>query len=87
MASSQRGVYYLGAAVLIVVGIIGVVVGVIYLTESAARIPSFFPGHLAGSLAKHTKRGLAAVVVGAVVIVAGIVVARLGAVRGHRWYR
>ena len=44
---------FLGAAVL-------VVVGVLYLTDTAAHLPSFFPGHTAGSTKHHYKHGLAA---------------------------
>jgi hypothetical protein len=37
-----------------------VVVGVLYLTDTAAHLPSFFPGHAAGSTKHHYKHGLAA---------------------------
>ena len=36
---------------LIVVGILLMVAGVIYLTTTAGHLPSFFPGHSAGSTA------------------------------------
>ena len=50
--------------VAIVLGIILLVVGVIYFVDSASALPSFFPGHKAGSSHHHTKHGIAAVVVG-----------------------
>lgn len=46
---------------LVVLGVLFAVVGVIYFTRTAANLPSFFPGHLAGSAHKHTKHGMAAV--------------------------
>jgi len=38
---------------------------VIYWVEPAASLPSFFPGHEAGSAHHHVKHGIAALVVGA----------------------
>ena len=49
---------------LVVVGIVCVVVGVVYFAETAAHLPSFFPGHQAGDTKHHTKHGIAAIVVG-----------------------
>jgi hypothetical protein len=63
------------AGVLFVVGILAIAVGVIYLLVQAHSLPSFFPGHLAHTPGKHTKRGIAAVAVGALLwIVAGVLV-------------
>lgn len=56
-------------AILVVVGLLCVVAGVIYFAEPAKSLPSFFPGHLAGSGHHHTKHGIAAIVVGIVVFV------------------
>jgi uncharacterized membrane protein HdeD (DUF308 family) len=50
--------------VAIVVGLILIVVGVIYFIDSASALPSFFPGHAAGSSHHHIKHGIAALVVG-----------------------
>jgi hypothetical protein len=47
--------------VLLLVGfIVLAVIGVVYLTDTAAHLPSFFPGHTAGSAKHHYKHGLAA---------------------------
>jgi hypothetical protein len=47
--------------VLLFVGAIALAaVGVLYLTDTAAHLPSFFPGHAAGSTKHHYKHGLAA---------------------------
>ena len=44
---------------LIALAVLFVLAGVVYLSKSAANLPSFFPGHQAGSAHKHTKHGLA----------------------------
>jgi uncharacterized membrane protein HdeD (DUF308 family) len=48
----------------IVVGIILIVVAVLYFVDPAKSLPSFFPGHQAGSSHHHVKHGIAALVVG-----------------------
>ena len=54
------------SALLAVVGVALLVVGVVYFVEPASSLPSFFPGHLAGSSHHHTTHGIAAVIVGLV---------------------
>lgn len=44
-------------------GIVFLVIAVIYFVEPASSLPSFFPGHEAGSSHHHMKHGIAAVVV------------------------
>ena len=61
---------------LVVVGIIAIVVGVLYLTQTAGHLPSFVPGHIANSKAHHTKRGIAGLVVGGILVIVGAVLAR-----------
>ena len=56
--------------VLLVVGIALLVVGIVYWTVSLEHLPSFM-GHVAGSTKHHTKRALAATVLGVVVLVGG----------------
>ena len=46
-------------AVLIVVAVALVAVAVVYFTTTATKLPSFFPGHQAGSTHHHTKHGIA----------------------------
>jgi hypothetical protein len=48
----------------IVVGVLLIVVGIVYFVEPASSLPSFFPGHQAGSSHHHVKHGIAAVLVG-----------------------
>jgi len=50
------------AAVLI--GIVLIVIAIIYWTSTASGLPSFFPGHKAGSSTHHTKHGIAAFLLG-----------------------
>jgi len=45
---------------LIVLGILFVVIGVIYEIQTAGHLPSFLPGHQAGSTTHHVKHGIAA---------------------------
>jgi hypothetical protein len=53
----------------------------VYFVVKAGSLPSFFPGHIAGSTSRRSKHGLVAVVVGVVVLV---VAAILGAVGRRR---
>ena len=48
----------------IVLGVALIVVGIVYFVEPASSLPSFFPGHEAGSAHHHVKHGIAAVLVG-----------------------
>ena len=48
----------------VILGIALIVVGIVYLAEPARSLPSFFPGHDAGSTHHHTKHGIAAILVG-----------------------
>jgi amino acid permease len=68
---------------LVVVGIIGLVVGVIYITQTAGHLPSFFPGHVANAKGHHTKRGIAALVVGGILVVVGAIMVTRTRSRGR----
>lgn len=48
----------------VIVGILLIVVAVLYFVDPAKSLPSFFPGHQAGSTHHHIKHGIAALVVG-----------------------
>ena len=48
----------------IVVGLALVAIAVVYWVEPAKSLPSFFPGHAAGSTHHHAKHGIAAFLVG-----------------------
>ena len=49
---------------LIVIGVVSIALAVYYWVTPARSLPSFFPGHLAGSAHKHVKHGLAAGIAG-----------------------
>jgi hypothetical protein len=48
----------------LILGTALIVVAIIYWVEPAGSLPSFFPGHEAGSSHHHTKHGIAAFLVG-----------------------
>ena len=48
----------------LVLGIALIAVSVVYWAEPARSLPSFFPGHEAGSNHHHVKHGIAAFLVG-----------------------
>lgn len=52
------------AVLAIVVGIVLIAIAIVYWAEPASSLPSFFPGHQAGSSHHHTKHGIAAFFVG-----------------------
>ena len=45
-------------------GVVLLVLAVVYWVEPARSLPSFFPGHEAGSSHHHVKHGIAAFVLG-----------------------
>jgi hypothetical protein len=65
------------------VGVAAIVAGVVYLVVPAHSLPTFMPGHLAGSNGKHPKRGYVCLGVGAVLIIASIVIGMAGQARRH----
>jgi hypothetical protein len=53
----------------VVVGLALLVVGVVYIAETASALPSFFPGHEAGSTHHHVKHGIAALCLACVALI------------------
>ncbi|MGE5282128.1 MAG: hypothetical protein ACM3N0_07380 [Chloroflexota bacterium] len=49
----------------VLAGLVFVAIAVVYFVEPAGSLPSFFPGHEAGSGHHHAKHGIAALVVAA----------------------
>jgi hypothetical protein len=47
----------------VILGVLLLVVAALYFAEPAKSLPSFFPGHSAGSTHHHAKHGIAALVV------------------------
>ena len=52
------------AVLALVAGVILIVIALIYWVEPAGSLPSFFPGHEAGSSHHHVKHGIAAFLIG-----------------------
>ena len=48
----------------VILGIVLVALAVLYVAEPAKSLPSFIPGHEAGSTHHHVKHGIAALAVG-----------------------
>jgi amino acid transporter len=72
------------AIILFIVGVAAIVAGVLYLTQPAHSLPTFFPGYAVHVVAKHTKRGYAGIALGAVLVIVAFVVALTGPRRGAR---
>ncbi|MGH6876938.1 MAG: hypothetical protein ACREHV_06095 [Rhizomicrobium sp.] len=47
-----------------IVGLALIAISIVYFSVAAGSLPSFFPGHAAGSSAIHVKHGIAALLVG-----------------------
>jgi len=64
--------------ILVILGLLGLAAGIVYLAEPAKSLPSVLPGHISGSTVHRYKRGIAALVIGAVLLLASVVAARTG---------
>jgi len=51
-------------ALAVAAGIALIAIGIVYFVEPAHALPSFFPGHQAGSNHHHAKHGIGATLVG-----------------------
>jgi hypothetical protein len=49
----------------VLLGLVFLAIAIVYFVEPASSLPSFFPGHEAGSSHHHTKHGIAALVLAA----------------------
>ncbi len=59
-SSSARNTSPLVTVLLIALGVVVAVVGVVYLVQTAGQLPTFFPGHQAGSAHHHVKHAVLA---------------------------
>ena len=48
----------------VILGIALIVIAIVYWVSTAGGLPSFFPGHQAGSSTHHVKHGIAAFLLG-----------------------
>jgi len=53
----------------VLLGLVLIVIAIIYWTNTAGDLPSFFPGHKAGSSTHHVKHGIAAFLLGVACLV------------------
>jgi preprotein translocase subunit SecY len=53
-----------------IIAVIGIVVAIIYLAEPAKSLPSFIPGHIAGSSGHHPLKATGSFVLGIIFAVA-----------------
>jgi uncharacterized membrane-anchored protein YitT (DUF2179 family) len=56
-------------ALAVIVGVALIVIAIVYWVEPAKSLPSFFPGHQAGSSHHHVKHGIASFFVGLAALV------------------
>ena len=71
--------------ILLIIGIVAIAAGVLYVTQPAHSLPTFFPGYAAHVVSKHTKRGYAGIALGAVLVIVAFVVALTGPRRRARY--
>jgi hypothetical protein len=64
--------------ILVVLGVLALAAGIIYYIEPAKSLPAFFPGHAAHLKGRHTTRGLAGIIAGAVLLIVAVIIARSG---------
>jgi hypothetical protein len=64
--------------ILVVLGVLALAAGIIYYVEPAKSLPAFFPGHAAHLSGRHTTRGLAGIIAGAVLLIVAVIIARGG---------
>jgi hypothetical protein len=68
--SSTRNTPVAVTALLAILGLALIVIAAFYFTHTADQLPSFLPGHQAGSNHHHTKHGAAALLLGLAACVA-----------------
>jgi hypothetical protein len=56
-------------ALAVILGVALIVIAIVYWAEPAKSLPSFFPGHQAGSSHHHVKHGIASFFVGLAALV------------------
>ena len=57
-------------------GILCIVAGIVYFVLPADQLPSFMPGHVAGMASIRLKHGIAAVIVGVILLAIGWFIGR-----------
>lgn len=71
-SSSVRNAPIIVPVLLGLLGVVLIIIAVVYFTETAHQLPSFFPGHESGkngTLHHHTKHGILALVLGILALI------------------
>ncbi|MDQ6613805.1 MAG: hypothetical protein M3083_03385 [Actinomycetota bacterium] len=68
----------------LVAAVVLVILAIVYFTQTAAALPSFFPGHQAGSVHHHVKHGIAMLGLACLAIIAAWFTTSPGARSGDR---
>ena len=66
------------AVILGIIALLFIVVAIIYVAEPAKSLPSFIPGHIAGSTGHHPLKATGSLVVGIIFAVLWVVALRMG---------
>ena len=62
-ATARRSSAQLIVVVLVIIGLLALAAGIYYLATPSGKLPTWFPGYMAGSTHHHIKRAIAGVVV------------------------
>jgi hypothetical protein len=62
-ATARRSSAQLIVGVLVIIGLLALAAGIYYFATASGKLPTWFPGYLAGSTHHHIKRAIAGVVV------------------------
>jgi flagellar basal body-associated protein FliL len=60
-ATARRSSTRLIVVILVIVGLLALAAGIYYFTTTSGKLPTWFPGYLAGSTHHHIKRAIAGV--------------------------
>jgi hypothetical protein len=60
-ATARRSSTRLIVVILVIVGLLALAAGIYYVTTASGKLPTWFPGYLAGSTHHHIKRAIAGV--------------------------
>jgi hypothetical protein len=62
-ATDRRSSAQLIVVILVIIGLLALAAGIYYAATPAGKLPTWFPGYLAGSTHHHIKRAITGVVV------------------------
>jgi uncharacterized membrane protein len=60
-ATVRRSSTRLIVVILVIVGVLALAAGIYYFTTASGKLPTWFPGYLAGSTHHHIKRAIAGI--------------------------